>query len=172
VELNPHQRRWLDIDMRGLALGLALGPLLPGALGGLVLMAMDKNPTVGELLAAFVGTLLVAEIWWIGGSLAYLLPVPRRRGRITRRECLLLGTILGGVAPLFSVLIVTAIGALVLSPAYGYGDYLSYALPDLLFSLVAGLVWAPFGLFGGWLLWRIAVRPAGQIQRGVHQVFE
>jgi hypothetical protein len=115
--------------------------------------------------AATVGAYLgAAEVWAIVSGSVGLYGIFRRRGQISRNGCLLLGA-LGGLAFLPATFIASNV---LLLPA----EALSTTGASIGAVAVFGFCGLPFGALGGWILWRIAVRPAVAPMSDISQIFD
>ncbi len=91
---RPHLRLWRDLSKWRLLLGLAFAPVLPIALGAVILMMLEGDlifPSFGAVLAA-------AETWSMPLGVIFLV-VSRFRGSVRRAHCLLLGAFLAFSLP-------------------------------------------------------------------------
>jgi hypothetical protein len=165
---TSYERARQDLDPWWLALALAVAPVPPivlgGVLGGLnsgTLLSFAAGPWVPPLRFLLMG--MAAELWSAAFGALYLMTSRRRSGVITRGNCLFIG---GLAAVLFIPMVMLIfIGATGVASA----DLLLMALP---LSLLGGLFLSPLGVLGGWTFWLIGVRPAKHPTIGVEQVFE
>jgi len=171
--LTPSRRRWRDLGKRRLALAIVVAPILPVACGGMLIRLLDPFGDALDI-AAFCGAVLGAAIVWslIVGFLYFML-VPRRTGVIGRAGCLLLGIVLAFSLPLATALVLTAVNTFTRSPEDDV-TMMFGAMPSDLFGLAVmiGLALIPFGALGGWIFWRVGVRPASTAIRDFATVFE
>jgi hypothetical protein len=153
--LRPSQRRWQDLRTWRLCLGLCFGPIVLSAL--LFGMALtDAEATTKDFLWIPVA-LAMGIVWSQIGGWIYLLAVARPRGRIARGECQLLGVGLIDLIPvlaLFFAFIMNVLGASFL------GDLKERPWLTAAVLAVTEIVCSLIGLLGGWLFWRVGVRPA------------
>jgi len=159
-DLKPTQRRWRDLSKRRLALILAAAPLLPIMLGSILVFAF-----LGASQASLdlVGTTLAAAIAWsLLLGWAYLLIVSRWRGQLGRIECFILGIAAAASLPIVAVSLLGG-NTFDVDPESSDGTGIAVILAILL---------TPFGLLGGWCLWRWGVRPAVTTVEDVAPVFD
>ncbi|HEY4161557.1 MAG TPA: hypothetical protein VGM59_00755 [Dongiaceae bacterium] len=164
--MKPTERRWRDLSTVRVCSGLILAPILAYlAYASLVLFIADNSRlclTLGAMgLAALLWSLCVGNV--------YLATFVRRRSVTSRTECILLGL---GIVVTMPVVCwwVFDLGLIHFAPfLYLAHLFLGSAAPHkptidfweaTLVSALAGGLLSPLGLFGGWLLWRIGVRPA------------
>jgi len=159
--LPSTQRRWRDIGRWRWALGLAVAPLGPIALVSLLL-----TPIIGIFGPVIGGAIAVAaSVWSLLLGFGYFYTVARMRGRVARSECILLGVFVAATLP---AAVVTAIYAFD-DPRTFFGLVSSGGMPAV---FAWSLLFAPFGGFGGWLFWRIGVRPVKMPVVDLAAVFE
>jgi hypothetical protein len=137
IDLPPTQRRWRDLSKRRLFLDLTVVPIPSVIIGIVMIILIDGLGPVSQALTVSAGI----------------------RGVLSRAECLILGAAaavtLPSVAESLSILVdwITIGGDFASEEPWG-----SDASTRILgIALSIGLV--PFGLLGGWLFWRLAVRP-------------
>jgi len=103
------------------------------------------------------------SLWSLVSGIAYLQTVTRMRDQIARYECLLLGCVSGFLWP-----VAMDIGSNLLFhghlPALQWNAISAYS--------IGGLFTLPFGLFGGWVFWRLGVRPASPPAMNYAAVFD
>lgn len=166
--VTPLQRSWRDLGKLRLA-GALLAASLPWILAGAVGASIGRSErpngfTISELSSALV----VLELWYLVLGFTYLFGVSRRRGRIDRRDCLWLGTLL---TCLFAVFI-ASVGPLFTPDGSWTGLGLGSFFSNLLGAIVLGIVIVPAGLLSGWIFWRVGVRPAKTSELDSVAVFE
>jgi hypothetical protein len=146
------ERSWSSIRWSRALIGLGLSPLIPTALCVAMLgsLIFEFEPDRRLHAARSILVLGFMEIWAYGVGLACLLWF-RRQGSIGRRDCLLMGML----------------GAFTFPLAIGIAGIAIQGFPDMdAVSFLAGgaallsLAAIPFGLFGGWIFWRLAVYAA------------
>jgi hypothetical protein len=146
--LRPTDRRWRDVGRWRWAFGLAVAPLVPIALVSLLL-----TPLIGIFAPVVGGAIAVAaSTWSLLFGFGYLYTVARIRRRIGRAECILLGVFIAATLPLVAVAAVLAF-----EPRKIFGPVSADGMPMV---IAWSLLFAPFGGLGGWVFWRIGVRPA------------
>jgi hypothetical protein len=174
IQTRPNQRPWRDLSKLRLFLGLAFAPVLPIGLGSLILLMLESGflwSGVGSVLAA-------AETWSMLVGTFYLI-LARRRGVIRRAHCLLLGAFLA-----FSLPAAVYVTSKAVDWAYGPPLTDDSADPSIDFDedfhgpsdaglmAIIGLFLIPFGTIGGWVFWRVGVRPAQPKEADVATVFD
>lgn len=116
----------------------------------MTLMVLAEPLSAPEVVLPVV--VLTGLILWQLCGLAYI----SRRRPPRLRGYLVLGSVLGFIEPAVSVLLVAVVGQFVNPYAPSIGATLNSAGPRNL--TVLGLLEAPFGLVGGWLFWRVAIK--------------
>jgi hypothetical protein len=156
------QRAWSEVSKVRVVLGLAAAPLFPCAVFWTWLGVTSKPIDLsGFLLTSIVSTTL-GICWFIGVGSLFLVLLGRAYGVIGRFNCLALCATLTFSMPLVSTLI-----GIAMAP---FMD-ISASLSAILESAFSGLILAPFGIIGGWGLWRIAIRPAARPLEEIAEVF-
>ena len=160
--LTPQHRRWRDLSAGRLSLGLCLAPLsVPITF---VLFNATEGETFEDMLIPGVAILVFVVGWALMFGWVYLLAVVKPRGRIARIECLLLGIAMNDLLP-----IVLALASILAEP----DGAAALASPEVGGALLGGvLVLSLLGLLGGWLFWRLGVRPAPVPAPDVMAVFD
>jgi hypothetical protein len=143
-----------------------VAPIFPLAVCYGLIMLTGRATSFGDILA-FAKLTGCATVWSLALGSSYLAVSPRRSGTITRSQCLYLGGVAGMLFPAAFLIFFSAVTAM-LDP----GAMSEYFLEGLMINLVVGVFFSPFGILGGWLLWRISVRPAKPTLDAVEQVFE
>ena len=172
--LTPSRRRWRDLTKRRLALGLFVAPILPVTGGGMLMRVLDPFGDTLDL-ATFCGAVLAAAILWsLAIGALYFVLIPRRTGVIGRASCLLLGIGLAASLPVAAALVAFGVNAL---STHSPEDDVAMAfglLPRDLYGLavIVSLALIPFGALGGWVFWRVGVRPASPGASDLAGVFE
>jgi len=152
-ERQPAKRRRQDLQLPRVLLALVVAPLLGGAImTALFYLAgtieRDESVMLWDDLAM---SAFSPSVWSLVCGFAYLQTMTRLRGQIARHECLLLGF---GSSFLFPSALFSGMPLLHGAPPqwFAWGDFQYLAM--------FGLICAPFGVFGGWLFWRLGIRPA------------
>jgi uncharacterized membrane protein len=146
------QRRWPDLRGGRLCLGLVLGPVATAAIV-VAIGSFDEDTAEREILLGGAGIVIVGIAWSLIAGWIYLLAVTRWRGRITRAECLLLGIAISIFLPIAFLLLVYGV-----SGSDGIaGMFSGLDGPE---GLIAIVLLTLTGWLGGWLFWRVGVRPA------------
>ena len=150
--------QWRALHMRRLAMALVVSPLTPIVLVGAYLSYSWFSPeglrhtdmTNGLLTLVVYGA--AGEVWaLVIGSIA-VFGICRYIGKISRMSCLLLGVL--GTASFPSVAML-AIDALFASRSVPLPT--AQVVSAVLF--IGSLGGIPLGLLGGWIFWRLGVRP-------------
>jgi hypothetical protein len=180
--INPqgNRRRWRDLSAVRITIALLVGSILSLALligiVDLIVIALlpNRDWSFGEAdwrLSALIVVYSMLAGW------AYLLLIPRRRGIISRVECLLLGAVM----PLLGPPLLALPWIIISSPPHAKIDivienslYTMRMQPGLTaaYWVALSLFFLPLGLFCGWLLWRIGVKPATARLTDAATVFE
>ena len=131
----------------------------------------DSTMTTETLFESTLGLLILGVPWSLIGGWIYFLAIVRPRRKIARRECLLLGVVLGELMPFPMVSLIFAVDdrkgltEVFGDPALGAPYFIGiFSGSEILLSLT--------GLLGGWLFWRFGVRPAPVPQPDVSAVFD
>jgi len=150
-------RRWEDLRIWRLCLGLCPGPFIVAALI-FVISLTDAETTASDFIW-ILGLLFLGVGWSQVTGWIYLLAVARPRGRIKRGGCLLLGMISICLIPLIVLFFATRPGS-----EAGPGSFLEHLdqRPARTVTLLVTIeiVCALFGLLSGWLFWRFGVKPS------------
>jgi hypothetical protein len=142
--------------------GLAAAAVIPCA-SFWVLLAITRADTERNLLLwAGLEATTLGMCWFIGLGSLFLLWLGRRYGAVGRFHCLALCATLAFSMPLAVVLVTVAV-----SPPPEVDE----TLYRFLGGAMIGLFLAPIDLLGGWLLWRIAIRPASVPLEEMAEVF-
>ena len=145
-DLRPTQRRWRDLGKRRMFLSLAGAPVPPVLLGVLIIFAFVGASEPSRRTGS--GILLAAIAWSLIAGSAYLQIVSRWRGTISRAECIILGVITAATLPTVAFL------------ASPFFDWTGENISGRGVGIFLGIILVPFGLLGGWIFWRLGVRPA------------
>jgi hypothetical protein len=143
------QRAWSAVRKARVVWGLAVAAIVPCAAFWLSISLTLERDRI--LLHGFLSTGVLALCWFIGMGTLFLAWLGRTYGTVGRFNCLALCATLTFSLPLISALIGAAT-----SPPFDPIE----SLADILGGAALGLLFAPLGIFGGWVLWRIAIRPA------------
>ncbi|WP_395019920.1 hypothetical protein [Dongia sp.] len=160
VPIGP---RTADLPLGRVLLALAVAPLLGAALMTLGVHLVNAFEGSGVGWKDLTLSMLAPIAWSMICGMTYLRTVSRLRDQIAWHECLLLGCASSFLMPL----VYDIVGTLLLQgrfPLLDWAHLKNYAF--------AGLFTLPFGLLGGWLFWRIAVRPADIAMRDLSGVFD
>jgi hypothetical protein len=150
---QPAKRRRKNLRMPRVLLALIVAPLLGGVIMTFLfylISTIGRNESLMRLddLAMSV---ISPSLWSLVCGLAYLQTITRWRGEIARYECLLLGF---GSSFLFPSALFGSMPLLRGEPPQWF------EWGDLQYLAMVGLICAPFGVLGGWLFWRLGIRPA------------
>jgi magnesium-transporting ATPase (P-type) len=170
MSLTPRHRRWRDLRVGRILLGLAIAPVIVTVLLTLAWI-FDGEMAGEEIIGATIVVLILTTVYWQMGGWGYLLAVTRPRRRIMRLECLLISLVLTDLLlPLLLMFVFAIEGKQGLINMFG-GRELS-ALLIIVVLAAAAILFAPVGLLNGWLFWRIGVRPAAMPEPDVGAVFD
>jgi hypothetical protein len=126
-----------------------------------------------EMLAIIGGLLAAAEVWSVLGGTIFVLVLVWIRGALRRGDCLLLGVLLAFSLP-FAALLADAVVDWITGAgppdAVGWDDFEGPS--DQFFAPIIAVILVPFGGLGGWILWRVGVRPARPKPIDVAPVFD
>jgi|SRR6185369_12064989 len=162
---SPKHRRWRDLKIWRLAIGLAIAPALP--ILGVDMCAAALGALDGMLQLPFLWFLLIVlgstGAWSLIAGFMYVLVIVRRRGILGRNECLLLGV---GAAFLLPFALFAADALIDNRWSEGWRRWqildpqINVLSETIGFAIQIGLFLALFGLPAGWAFWRIGVYPA------------
>jgi len=171
---RPGLRAWRDLSKIRLLIGLAFAPVPPFVLGALIMTMLGAS----LFLTSLWPILAAAEIWSMLGGMIFLL-MSRLRGFVRRAHCLLLGAFLAASLPSAAMVTSKAIDRMFSATAgqeqsaedFEFErNFLGPSDGEVVFYL--GLILIPFGTLGGWVFWRVGVRPAPMPAPDVAAVFE
>jgi hypothetical protein len=180
INLAGNRRRWRDVSALRVTIALLVAPILSLALlmgiAELIVIGFFPGENWNFVISDFELCAMMVAYWMLAGW-GYLVLIPRWRGFVSRVECLLSGAALTLIAPPLLALpweiissapgakadlvIENALYALRTQPGWAAAYWLGFSL-----------VFLPFGVFSGWLLWRIGVRPATARLSDAATVFE
>jgi hypothetical protein len=146
---QPLQRSWRDVNKARMLVGLASAAAIPSAVY-CFLLAVTLELSSEVLFWAGLLTAILALSWFIGLGSLFLAWLGRSSGIIGRFNCLALCATLSFFTPLLFTLVGTA-----LSEPVDFNE----GLDRIIAGTFCGLLFGPLGLFSGWILWRIAIRP-------------
>jgi hypothetical protein len=159
---NPCERLWSSVSRRRLVPMLSLLAPLPGVM--LIVTAINMTPGPARPIPfspMIVLTCALSLLIAILGGFLLLHVMSAGSDRVSRAGCLLAG---GGTAFLTPVAVLLVGSTLARQvPVLGdiAGDLLSAAPSrNCAFLALSGVLMLPFGLPGGWLIWRLAIAPA------------
>lgn len=172
--MSGFQRRWADLKLWRLGLGLVMAPL-PVTVLLVMSTAAIENPEPVRLLwyarVAFESTIA----WSLIVGFGYLLTVTLANKWISRAECLALGAAAALLYPAAVILFRHFAPRLMLDllAFTPHTDPLSGEVPDWADPLnyAKAALAVAFGLLGGWIFWGFGVRPAPRL-RADPAVFE
>jgi len=163
AENNKFSRSQHVLDQRRALFAIFLMPLLPVATVFVLLLYLANQTLPVESFAALTAWTASTWVALAMGGLAFLHVVSRGGHGIGRASCFACGGgaafLLPGVFWLAGTMLgwlVAPIGALV---ADMFSDHQSVFSNIALLALI-GTFLLPLGLLGGWLLWRIGIRPS------------
>jgi hypothetical protein len=159
------RRSWQDLETWRLGIALAVAPILPILLGGVLSAFNAGRFAVGPWAPPlpFIVMAAAAELWSALFGIFYLMTSPRRSGAMTRGNCLFVGGLAAVLfPPALILLLLAAMDA----------TSLTLATMALAFSTLLGLFLTPLGVLGGWIFWLIGVQPAKLAASDDERVFE
>ena len=156
LELKPTQRRWIDLKWTRLFISLAAAPVLPALF--VLLLVFPFNFSAIARASGGAGV-IISILWSLFTGAIYLAVVTRRRGILSRAECLLLGVVAAITLPAAIVPCSIFVHSV---RDDGLAGLVISDWPERVFeAMVAfGLPAIPLGLFSGWVVWQFGVRPA------------
>jgi len=162
---QSNRRLWRDLSKKRLLIGLALSPLGPWIIGAVLIAALGGEVGFGILGVLIVGALAAAMVWSLIGGGAYVFLISRWRGAVRRAECFLLGIVLAASLPFAAEYAGRGVDwisgtAAEAEPPEDDIDDMFEAPSDRAVAVVASILLVPFGALGGWVFWRVGVRPA------------
>ncbi len=173
LQLRPTQRRWRDLTKRRLSLGLVAAPVPSVAIGILLIFMVDSGTSSATNVAAGIGVIFAAAISWsLLVGWVYLLIVVRWRGLLSRTECLLLGILAACALPGVAESVSTLVDALTIGFDTAATEPWDIGPATLYIGIILSIALAPFGLLGGWIFWRLGVRPTVTTVGDVAPVFD
>jgi hypothetical protein len=149
--LNKDARLWRDLRLWRLGLGGA-AYMVPFALFAALFIASGGDPSIQPVPLALFGVWFAAVWPIVGGSASLAILLRLRSSAVVRRaDCLVIGMIVISLdVPVLSLLSLLAeVSSFRFANAFG----------RLVSAILYGGLVTPLGLLGGWLFWRIAVRP-------------
>jgi hypothetical protein len=159
-ELPSTQRRWRDLKTWRLFLGLVAAPV-PSVLLGILLLILVDQPLMPSQAFIVTGVILLVTIVWsllVGWS--YLLIVTRRRAVLSRTGCFFLGIAAAITLPAIAESVSIVVDAFTIGSDYAFAEPWGSDASTRVLGAMLSVALAPFGLLGGWIFWRLAVRPA------------
>jgi hypothetical protein len=155
------QRSWGDVNKARVVFCLAAAGILPTALFWLWI-GLEPDDFAAPIVTGIVFSAF-AMTWFVGAGSLFLFWLGQTHGVVERFNCLALCATLSFFMPL--VVLLVAVG---LSPSQTGADFIMWVIFGAGFG---GLVVSPLGLIGGWILWRIAIRPAARPLKEIAEVF-
>jgi hypothetical protein len=136
-----------------MAMGLILAPILP-ALVGIALVGLPRGDFRNFDTWFIWGTAALLSLPWSFFAGGYYLWRKRRKGfTIERFQCLAAGATLGFSLPFLHIALWLTYEWII------RGSLGPFSSIMVLIAPFGGLLLIPFGLLGGWVFWRVAVRP-------------
>jgi len=159
---NSLHRSWREVRKANVVFGLAVASLPPVApfiaFMGFVTV---EDFALSDIVIPFLFLIGLAIFWFIAAGSFFLFWHGKRLEIVERFDCLSLCATLTFMLPT-----IISLSALV------FTDKLDMGSPGTILVLgLAGLFLTPLGMFGGWMLWRIAIRPAARPLREIADVF-
>jgi len=156
------QRAWPAISKTRMVFGLAAAPLIPCTVFWLwIWLTRSEDLHLGDFILTGGVSTGLGMCWFIGAGSLFLVWLGRTYGTVGRFNCLALGATLTFAMPILS-----ASYDLAVTPEPDVGGSLGYLL-----AAASGLILAPIGILGGWVLWRLAIRPAARPLSEMADVF-
>ncbi|WP_459859114.1 hypothetical protein [Dongia sp. agr-C8] len=169
---RPNQRLWRDLSKMRLFLALGFAPLPPFILGFLLIKMWVGTLPIG-IITVFGGILAAAEVWSMLAGTVFLLVLAWMRGALRRGDCLLLGVLLAFTLPFAAFLADAGVDWLTGATAPEAVSWDDLEGPsNRSAALFISIVLIPFGALGGWIFWRVGVRPAQSRPIDVAPVFD
>jgi hypothetical protein len=169
---RPNQRLWRDLSKRRLFLALGFAPLLPFAIGFLLILMIGGSLPL-DMLAIIGGLLAAAEVWSVLAGTFFLLLLVWLRGALRRGDCFLLGVLLAFSLPYAALLADMAVDWITGAGPPEAGGWDDFEGPsNQFFATAVAVILIPFGALGGWIFWRVGVRPAQPKMIDVAPVFD
>jgi uncharacterized membrane protein YciS (DUF1049 family) len=156
------QRSWREVRKAHVVFGLAVASLPPVApFIAFVGFVSVGDFTIADMIIPFLFLIGLAMFWFIAAGSFFLFWHGKRLEVVERSDCLSLCATLTFLLPT-----IIALSALV------FTDQLDVGSPGTILVLgLAGLCLTPLGIFSGWMLWRIAIRPAERPLREIAEIF-
>jgi hypothetical protein len=172
-DLRPTQRRWKDLRKRRLSLGLMVAPIPSVAIGVMLMILADWGANAAGKVAVGVAVILLAAAGWsLLVGWIYLVIVARRRGLLSRAECLVLGIAAAVILPSVAETVSLVIDAVTIGADFAADEPWGSDASTRFFGAILSVALAPFGLLGGWIFWRVGVRPTVTTDGDVAPVFD
>ncbi|WP_395019917.1 hypothetical protein [Dongia sp.] len=154
------QRAWRDVNKAHVVFGLALASLAPVAPSAIFIWLTADDAGAFDWIG-FLSIFGIATFWFVAGGSLFLFWHGHRTSTVERFDCLSLCASVSALLPAATGLTVAVLTSDLHPPSFGLVLGLAFV----------GLCLALPGLFGGWLLWRIAIRPAARPLREIAEVF-
>jgi hypothetical protein len=156
------QRSWREVRKANVVFGLAAASLPPIApFIAFVGVVGAEDLALSDLVIPFLLLIGLAIFWFIAAGMFFLSWHGKRHEIVQRFDCLSLCATLTFLLPT-----IISVGALI------FTDELDIGSPGTILVLgLGGLCLTPLGMFGGWMLWRIAIRPTARPLREIAEVF-
>jgi hypothetical protein len=154
------QRAWGDVNKAHVVFGLALASLAPIVPCAIFFWLIADGVGMFDLIGLLylVG---IAAFWFIAAGSLFLFWHGHRTAIVERFDCLSLCASVSALLPAMTGSTLALLTSDIHAPSFEF----------VLGMAFFGLCLAPPGIFGGWLLWRIAVRPAARPLREIAEVF-
>jgi hypothetical protein len=154
IERNAARRlAFADLSVGRLLAGLAAGGLTTSVLWIDSALLDTYTFPYWPILAVLSGS----ELLWMVAGAASILTLCWSRGFLRGRDCLIVGAALACFVPYVVVQIAWMIAPLTAAFRHTHGHIHSFNRTDIGFAAyaAAGLLTAPIGALGGWILWRV-----------------
>jgi hypothetical protein len=158
---HPLQRAWSTVNKARMVFGLAAAAIVPCA-AFWFLLGTNADHGFDAAMIDIAEIAAIGMCWFIGVGSLFLAWAGRTYGAVSRFNCLALCATLTFSMPLFLLLVSDTV-----NPSPDAGD----AFYQILGAAFVGMIPTPINLLGGWLLWRVAIRPAAVPLEELAEVF-
>jgi hypothetical protein len=163
---QAHARLWRDLRLWRLGIGgLIYVAFLAVVAATFIAFSGDRSYT--DLPPKQLGLIVIGFVfvWPLFGWSSWFAVVLRMHGLIGRAHCLIAGALIAFLDPLILPVFASLLSGGIHASVYG-------GLRNLIDAVWSGALIAPVGLLGGWIFWRIAIRPAPMPQPSDWSVFD
>jgi drug/metabolite transporter (DMT)-like permease len=142
--MKSSYRHWQDLRLSRMLIGLLAAPIFGILVALLGVFLLGEVPLPPSLLIA---ASLTAELWSVVGGLLWLYTIVRSRGGLGLKGSITMGVVCAVILAIAALFI--GILAVDTTPSW----------IDAFLGLLAALPTLVAGAAGGWIFWRISVRP-------------